>query len=456
MPAKEKVFVPFRLLLPSDPEYRPHCPAITGQGLRCKSKLKECNIPQIRELLTKVQDSHEDTTDDETRETTLRRIAKLSICGHQIKSIEAAVRQWVAETRPRDSHLVGPQTPQTPPRNVQAQLRDNGGGSELVFTPYRRDEIEAPVADELSRELNRMMDENIGVNFLKHIRDSEAERGYLYIFDSERAKGMYKVGRTKRPRKRGAEQDKCYRGFEERRSIHCPNAKLFERIIQLEFAQYRYEHYCGRCDRFHTEWFKAPFDDIVGHINLWSHFSRALQSGNTFDKLSQVTIPLPGTSSDPNRWYKWALGYVEKWRKESPVPQLGPSEEPVVNKASGPEDLEPVEDTISVPGLSPSSSTPGTPSDDFTDPPTPTPSSRTRQRKFTMPETLSIPEVMPSEPDDIFFTPVEDVSDMPSIPTPESPVRIAGFTMELPVRQKAPPKLVPTEQAEPEDETVFD
>ncbi|KAL2833785.1 T5orf172 domain-containing protein [Aspergillus cavernicola] len=434
MPVKENVFVPFRLLSPSDPEYKADCPAKTGNGSRCKSRLQKCNIPQINELLAKLQDSHENTIEDETREDTLREIARLSICGHQKKSIEAAVRQWIAEIQSQASHSVGLRTP---PRNVNAQLKDNGGGSKLEFTPYRRKEIET-VANELSRKLDLIMDENISVELLKHIGDWKAERGHLYVFECEGAEGMYKVGRTTRVRKRGAEQEKCYPRLVERRSIYCPNAELFERLVHLEFAQHRYQHKCVHCNQTHTEWFKTPYDDIVGRILLWSRFSQDLQSGDTFAKLSQVTIPLPGASSDPDRWYRWVLKWVELWTEKSPVPESNPSEESVVNKTNGIEDLEPDEDAAWGPGLSPSSSGPGIPGDDFTDPPTPTPSVRTRKGKFTMREPLIIPEVIPSESNDVFWTPVEDVSNMSSTPTPKGPVRFAGVTRELPVRQKGP------------------
>ncbi|KAL4995586.1 hypothetical protein BDV10DRAFT_187911 [Aspergillus recurvatus] len=373
MSAKEKVFVPFRVLSPSHPEYTSHCPAKTEKGWRCRSRLQECNIPRIKELLTKLQDSHEDTSEGETREDTLRRIASLSICGHQRNNIDAAVRQWTAEIQSQDSHSVGLQPP---PENANARLTDDGQGSRLRFAPYRQ----AAVADELSRELNRIMDENIGAEFLKRIRDSKAERGYLYIFECEGAEGMYKVGRTKRHTRRAAEQERCYSSVVERWTRHCPNAELFEKIIQLQFAQCRYQHDCVRCKRAHTEWFKAPYDDIARHIHLWSEFSRDLQRGDTFAKLSQMTIPLPGTSSDPDRWYRWALGYIETWRKRSPVPELSTSDECVVNKASAIEDRRPDGDTVAVPARSPSSSTPGSPGDDSTGRPSLTLSIRTRKR----------------------------------------------------------------------------
>ncbi|KAL4971540.1 T5orf172 domain-containing protein [Aspergillus desertorum] len=456
MQAKEKKFVPVRHLSPSHPEYTSHCPAKTEKGSRCASRLREGNIPLIKELLAKLQDGHKDSIDDETRKETLRRIAVLSICGRQKNYIDTAVLQWLAENGPQASHSMGPQTPPVPLRPTKggnAMLADTERGSKLKFIPYRREETETLVADEQSRELNRILDENIGTKFLKHLRDSTAERGYLYIFECEGETGMYKVGRTKRFMERDAEQQKCYR-VAQYQSICCPNAELFERIIQLEFAQYRYQHYCDRCNRFHTEWFKAPFNDIVEHIRLWSQFSQDLQRGDTFAKLSQVSVQLPGTSSDPDRWYKWGLGYVRKWSR-SQDPQLNPSGESVVSKATGTKDLEPDDNTVSVPELSPCSSSPGTPGDDFADPPTPTPSSRTRNEKFSSQGALTIPDTTSPEQDDVFWTPVEDLSKMPSTWTPPSSVHIAGLTMELPIRQKGPRKLAPHESAEAADETIF-
>ncbi|KAL4869228.1 hypothetical protein BDV12DRAFT_208665 [Aspergillus spectabilis] len=423
MPAKVRNFIPFHLLSPLHPEYIAECSAHKNDGERCTSKLGKPTIPLINRLYTRLQNSYKSMNNDETRKEMLRELAMLTICGHQSKSegtIEAAVHQWNSELQPQDSAAVGLETP---PRNVNTQLNDDEGSSKLEFTPYQSTKkIDRLVADELSHELDRMMDRKISQKFIT--RDWKDERDYLYIFECEGAEGMCKVGHTRNLSRRASEQERCYPDTVQRWSLYCPNAEVFERVVQVEFAHHRYQHECPKCKTTHTEWFKAPVDDLRERVKVWSQFSRGLQS---HDKRSRVEIPLPGFSSDPDRWYKWALKWVQLWEEKIPVSEPNASGKPVVDNATVTgKELNLDDDAESVPGLSPPSSAPGMPDDDFSGPPTPTPSARSRNGKQILRQPLIIPAASLSDSPDVFLTPVEDMS------TPKGGVRFPGIPGAFP------------------------
>ncbi|KAB8238231.1 GIY-YIG nuclease family protein [Aspergillus alliaceus] len=428
MPAKERYFIPFRHLSPSLPEYTAECAAHKNNGKRCTSMVQSHNIPEINRLHARLQISYETTNNDERREEMLRKLAKLTICGHQTRVdgvIEAAVHQWNFELQPQDGAAV---SLETPPRNVNAQSNDDKGSSKLKFTPYQKTNIDKPVADALSHELDRMVDRNIGQKIITH--DWKHERDYLYIFECEEAEGMCKLGRTYDLSRRASEHEKCYPNLTQRWSLYCPNAEVFERVVQLEFSRHRYKHECLKCNVTHTEWFKTDIDDIYQRVKVWCQFSKGLQS---HEKRSQVSVPVPGFSSDPDRWYKWAQKWVQLWDEKVSHTEPNTSGKSVVDNVivTG-EDLNLDDDAESVPGLSPSSSAPGAPDDDYSDPPTPTPIERSRNGKPILGQRLIIPAASPSVSPEVYWTPAESMSTpkgrvlFPRLPGayPVSPVKV--------------------------------
>jgi hypothetical protein len=438
MPVKERYFIPFRLLSPLHPEYTAECPAHKKDGKRCKSKLERRAIPLINRLHARLQNSYETTIDDETRQEMLRELASLTICGHQTKLngiIEAAVHQWNSELQPQDGAAV---SLETPPRNVNAQSNDDEGSSKLEFTPYHTTKIDKLVADELSHELDRMMDRRISQKFIT--RNWKDGRDYLYIFECEEVEGMCKLGRTYDLSRRASEHEKCYPNLTQRRSLYCPNSEVVERVVQLEFTQHRYKHECLKCNTTHTEWFKTDLDDIYQRVKVWCQFSRGLQSR---EKRSQVSVPLPGFSSDPDRWYKWAQKWVQLWDKKVSHSEPNTSGKSVVDNAIVTEEyLNLDDDAESVPGLSPSSSARGTPDDDYSDPPTPTPIERSRNGKPILGQRLIIPAASSSVSSEVYWTPVESMS------TPKGRILFPRIPGAYPV---SPVKVVPKETKEDEN-----
>ncbi|KAE8137001.1 hypothetical protein BDV38DRAFT_293564 [Aspergillus pseudotamarii] len=449
MPAKEISLIPFHLLLPSHPEHI-QCAAYTGDGPRCSTmaqnsrvqnskvrSLKLHNIHRINELHAELQKSYATKIDDEARENLLKELADLTICGRQkskIKGvIETAVHQWNAELQSQDSATV---SLETPPRNINTQSKDDKGSSKLEFTLYQTAEVDKLVRGELIQELDRIIDRRISQKFIAH--NLKDQRDYLYIFQCEEAEGMCKLGRTGNLSRRASEHEKCYPNLTQRRSLYCPNSELFEKVVQLELTQYRYKHECPKCNATHTEWFKADIDDICQRVEVWCLFSKGFQS---IAKRSQVSIPYPGFSSDPDRWYKWAQKYVQSWDKEMLHPEPNTSGKSVVDNdtVTGDDDAE------SMPGLSPSSSASGAPDDDYSNPPTPTPIERSRNVKSTWGQRLIIPPASPSVSPEIYWSAVE------SMPIPKDRVLFPRVPGEFP---ESPVKVAPKEITEDENELV--
>ncbi|OGM49752.1 hypothetical protein ABOM_001828 [Aspergillus bombycis] len=423
MATKQTYFIPFDHLLPG--EYTGQCAAYKINGKdRCRSNPRP-SITAIKKLHKELQDSYRTGIDDDERETKLKKLAELTICGIQKKriagAIEDAIRQWNSELKMQNSPAV---SPATPARNFNAQSKEDEGSSKLVFTPYKSANMDKYVAD----KLDQMADRKIST---KSTTDSNKEkRDHLYIFECEDAKGMCKLGYSSNLSRRAREHEKCYPNVTERRSIYCPNADLFERVIQCELTQDRYKHKCGQCNTTHTEWFKADLDELYQRVKVWCRFSLGFQDP---EKRVNVRIPSPGFSSDPDRWYKWAQEWVQFW--ENPVLHSMPNTpgKPVVNNAIvALEELNLEDDIESVPGLSPSSSASGMPDDDYIDPPTPTPIARSRNGKPVLGERLIIPAGSPSVYPEEYWTPVESMSThkgrvlFPHVPGayPASPVKV--------------------------------
>jgi hypothetical protein len=405
MAAKSRRFVPFRLLSPSHPEYTRECSAHKNDGKRCTSKVPERAIDEIRELHGRVQES---TLDDDAIADILRKLARLTICGRQLRSagtVEGAVKQWRAELQAEDD---GTDRPNTPLGNVKAEVEESEKSPQLTFTPYQTTDVDTLLA----REFDQLIDRRISQKF--NSREWRDERDHLYVFECEEAKGMCKLGRTKNLSRRASQHDKCYPLLTERWSLYCPNAEVFEKVVQLEFSQRRYQHVCSVCSKTHTEWFKANLEEMVGRLKLWCEFSCHLQ---TREKRLQLTLPLAGGSPAPDRWYRWAQGWVRTWDEhDSQTAPNTPDGSSVDNAIMIIDDPDIDDDAHSVPGLSPSGSAPGTPDDEYNDPPTPTPVERSWSGKPPLRPRLDIRTVSQSVLDDTYYTPVETMA------TPKGPV----------------------------------
>ncbi|KAL4934941.1 hypothetical protein BDV06DRAFT_234886 [Aspergillus oleicola] len=412
MSTKERRFIPFHLLLPSHPDFTAECAAHKNDDGRCTSKLKIGAITRIDELHSKLQSNDKTAHDHETREELLRELADLAICGHQKRLggiMEAAVEQWNSELLPPGNAADIPDiTPETPLQNANAQSRDKARSSMLVFTPYKPPKIDEKLnTDKPSHELDLWTDRKIIEKLAKC--DWKNEKDYLYIFQCDQAPGMCKVGRTIDDSRRADEHKKCYANIEQRRVISCPNAEVFETVMQAVFRRHRYEHFCGQCNRTHTEWFKLDIDVVFQHIQVWCQFSKHIQNP---EKRCQVKISLPGSSQDPDRWYKWAQDLIQSWKERELPSQPNTSDKPFVivdNAVYAVRDPNAKDDVESVPGLSPPSSAFASPRDDDSDPPTPTPTERSRDGKRML-QPLSTRTASRSVSSKAYFTPVERIS----------------------------------------------
>jgi hypothetical protein len=343
--------------------------------------------------------------DDKSMQDMLRELAALTICGHQLRCagiIEAAVEQWKSELEAQDVPEDETSNPSTRPRDTLAGSDDEEESSQLMFTPYQTFDVDRLLA----REFDQIMDRRISQKF--NNRDWNDRRDYLYIFECEEAKGMCKLGRTSNPPRRARDQEKCYRRLRQRWTLYCPNSEVFERVVQLELAERRYQHECRSCTKTHTEWFKADLEEMVKRAKVWCQLSCHLQ---TCQKRLQLTLPLAGVSSDPDRWYKWAQRWVQTWDDyDSQAAQETPDRSVINHTRTADASLDIDNDTQSVPGLSPSSSSPGTPDDDYSVPPTPTPIHRSRNQRPPLGPRLAIPTELEPKVDEVYWTPVETMA----------------------------------------------
>ncbi|KAL3486347.1 hypothetical protein BJX62DRAFT_246882 [Aspergillus germanicus] len=404
MPTESLRFVAFRALSHLHSEYTGKCAAHQKDGKRCRSQVPRGGkhaIARSRELHIKAQDR---TLDEDSIADMLGELASLTICGLQRRSagvIEAAVKQWKDELEAEDDEI---SRPNTPSGDDDTASEDSEERAQFIFTSYQTYDVDTL----LTREIDQLIDRRISQKF--NSRDWNGERDHLYVFECERAAGMCKLGRTQNLSRRASQHDRCYPLLTQRWSFHCPNAEVFEKVVQLEFSHRRYQHTCLECGKTHIEWFKAGLEEIVTRVKVWCQLSCHLQSR---EKRAQLALPLAGVSDDPDRWYKWAQGWVQTWdRHDSHSAPKTPDRSTTSNAIMTANDSNIDDDVQSVPGLSPSNSAPGTPEGDYDDPPTPTPIGRSRSGRPSLKPQLAILTASQSAPNETYYTPVE------TMPTP--------------------------------------
>lgn len=341
-------------------------------------------------------------------------LAALTICGHQKNSRTAAVQQWKSELQLQDSAAA---SQESPPRNDNASPFDDRESSELEFTSYQITTDEgikkmlSCILDPQDPEMNRSRRESPTARN----RSEMHGHSYIYISKCEEAESVCMLGHSGECHPKTKDQEKCFPNPTVQWMHPCPDPGVFERVVQLELTQHRYSHKCPRCNKSHREWFKTNLDSFVQRLTVWCLFSKGLQSS---EKRSQVNVPRPGFSRDPNRWYKWAQKHVQEWDIEVSHSEPNTLSKSVVDSAvlAG-ESLSRLnldDDAESVPELSPpSSSALGSSDDDNIDPPTPTPIERSRNGKPILVQRLAIPATSaaasPVASPDVYSTPVESM-----------------------------------------------
>ncbi|KAL4965813.1 GIY-YIG nuclease family protein [Aspergillus stella-maris] len=458
MPITKRRFVPFDLLCESIlSQDVTRCAAHMNNGERCTTKLTRSTVDYIAQLYMDITTNDGAAIDDEEGETLLNEVARFAICGRQNNErakgvVEAAVEQWKSELRgsqtatsdspvspeetvietpfasdnPSESlsedlcdgfetlSIAQPRTPpQTPPRNANAHVDNHNDSCKEDCTPYKIAIDDGKVIRELKDAIleSKTAGKPIPGGW-KHDEDN------LYIIESRDVQGMYKVGNSRETTRRFRTHSKCFDSFETRQ-IKCPNAPRFERILQLELVENRYRRKCHRCKcTEHTELFKSDYEALYQRIRVWCEFANDIRDD---EKRSQVTVPDARLSFDPDRWYKWAQGYVLLWRGKSSLSQLNtpePSfvEEDSIIEAGRKGNLHPDDDLESVPPLSPPSSAPSTPGDCYSDPPTPSPAERSRSGKPPALPRISTSTAWQIESPEQFYSAVEK---MPQVEYPD-------------------------------------
>ncbi|KAL4874488.1 hypothetical protein BJY04DRAFT_13483 [Aspergillus karnatakaensis] len=486
--SRKRTFVSFRDLSPDNPLYAATCSARKNDETRCPTQLCDCGGPVsfINDLHERIESDYDWVVNDGRLGATLEALAKLSLCGRHNKdgTIEAAARQWQDEIE--SANWISDYEAAVPdPGSPLAETGEED--SRLTFRPYRPIEVQKLMEKNLWRELDRKTDEDIHRQIITTTRYGKDPNKYLYIFGHEKAPGMYKIGYSEHLKRVTTEHEKCYPNLDLYYFVKCPNARLFERVVHLEFRQHRYWHRCAvsgtrhKDGRKHTEWFEVPLEDLIRSVEVWSKFSRSFFSGDLSRKQSEVRLGLPGVSSDADRWHNWALRFIQQWSNpnaglhaETPRP-VRPTFVTDSNHYFDAEDeIEPP------PELSPPNSGPATPGDEPSDPPTPTPSSRTRPGMYHTPEPLVFSQDSPSGSSDAFWrvtAPVEEdyltpetfYSLPPNTPTPaarkRSPlfstlkepeiIHFAGVSGKADLSQKGYRQLDPLQLAELLQQMIF-
>ncbi|KAL4957547.1 hypothetical protein BDW69DRAFT_180472 [Aspergillus filifer] len=292
MSVNTKVFDTFYSLSLSHAEYRGKCPAHTRAGTPCSTNLKS---DYVIEVSTHVQSIKNGKDKQEKTNYTLQKIAMLSLCGRHSKDgdITAAVRQWEAEVL-----LAAIATPKTKSSSLVVN-----------FKPYRTNEI----TDLILADPDLYVDKKISGKLLTISPTTKLANQFLYIIGHDNYKDMYKVGFTENHKRITSDHEKCYPGLSVYAYVPCPNAEVFEKIVHLEFVQYRYSHFCEHHRYEHVEWFKAPIKEIWSSVHAWTEFSQNLHLSEK--SLNKFNLELPGFDSGPERWHRWAKGWVETWAK---------------------------------------------------------------------------------------------------------------------------------------------
>jgi hypothetical protein len=268
---------------------------------------KHCEEQILRDT-SKTQQLHDKLRDDKDLDTAARveileEIAKLSLCDvhAEDEDIDAAVKQWESEIASRTK----PEEPQTPKPKSGADCQ------RILFqaSPQTK-KLKNPL--DLDAEVRRVLAGNIEIQDKKETS--------LYIFSYEHAPGVYKFGKTNHLDRRTAEHKKCYPGLEMRIQLACPNAGVFERVVDAELSRYRRFHFCGVCRKNHIEWFEAPLKTIQYVATAWSLYATMLYEHGLSVDANHQRLPLRGFSTREDRWCRWALGEATRWMDKNPNP----------------------------------------------------------------------------------------------------------------------------------------
>ncbi|KAL4985175.1 hypothetical protein BDW68DRAFT_179947 [Aspergillus falconensis] len=377
------------------------CFAYKGKNDRCRSPIPLRRLPRMDELHAELHSKTGEHIDDGERHDILEELAYICLCGSHNKDqyLKAAVHQWADELRSlaNNSFL---DEPATTPLNI-------GGCITLEFKPYRERNVEEDATSAMAQVKAKNL--QMTRQLLERINNNPNKSIYLYLFGHAAATGVYKVGNTKHMQRMTRQHELCYPGLLVYCFNHCPNAELFEKLVHGEFSQRQRQHTCETCQIEpidHKEWFEVPLEELVNCINEWSLFSRMLYRDDTRARLAELdfNIDVRNLSKDPAMLRKWAMDKVAQWSGKSSRGQVEGPRGSIAARRIKPEsylEREHVSDDHSsppnpVPELSPGSSAPGTP-DSLLDPPTPTPSSRIRRRRYTFVQREAILEASPTD-----------------------------------------------------------
>ncbi|KAL3450073.1 hypothetical protein BJX65DRAFT_305535 [Aspergillus insuetus] len=302
------------------------CASSLSRGKYCEERISR-DASEAQRLHDKLRD--EKGIDQAARTKILKEIAELTLCDvhDEDEDITAAVKQWENEIASRTT-AEEPQTPKT---------KSGANPQQILFqvSPNAK-KLEEP--KKLDAEIRRVLAGNIEIQDKKETS--------LYIFSYERAPGVYKFGKTNDLDRRTGEHEKCYPGLEMRTHLACPNAGLFERVVQAELSRYRRSHICDKCEKknnkktTHIEWFEAPLKTIQYVASAWSLYATMLYEHGLSVDANHQRLPLRGFSTREDRWCRWALGEATRWMDKNPNPTAALPKIPVLDQVNETDDTD--------------------------------------------------------------------------------------------------------------------
>jgi hypothetical protein len=383
------------------------CFAYKANEARCGRTLSSRRLPRIDELHAKLYSGTEEHIDDDERYHMLEELASICLCGSHNKEnyVRAAVHQWTSELQSR--------TNKSSLDNTATKSLNGGGCTTSDVKRYREKGAEQGESTITGAKQTKAMNLKMTLKLLDQISNDPNESDHLYCFSHPYKPGLYKVGSTKRI-ERIQEHEICYPELDLYCFDKCPNAKLFEKLVQGEFSQHQHPQICTICrtkPTEHKEWFKAPVEELLMSIKVWSQFSRMLYCDNTQARLDelQVSTDVGNLSKDPAMLRNWAMKKIELWsRKTSHQAKGTRGSTAKLHYPSSP-----------VPELSPGSSAPRTP-DSLLDPPTPTSGTRIRKEGYIYVRSEAVLEMSTADSPTSYFSCRTGVDDDSQITLVES------------------------------------
>ncbi|KAL4860500.1 hypothetical protein BDV12DRAFT_104570 [Aspergillus spectabilis] len=191
------------------------------------------------------------------------------------------------------------------PRMSERELRsDDLQTSQSTRRGDSEDSNADPVSEASSMKIpsGRLIDQNVR-KILEEKPESTESGGIIYLTPQYEQTGRYKIY-IRGSRYRGSE---CYAKQEPYCWVACTNKMRVEKLVLAEFGDRRSENSAcnlAGCKKNHTNWIKAPGDDIKASIKAWT---KLIEVG-----YESTDVPGQDFSRDAGRWTEWAKETAKK------------------------------------------------------------------------------------------------------------------------------------------------